>query len=208
MEKPTKERLWHFDIGYLLFALTAILLFQQLWSTYRETEVVPYSEFSNLLREDKITEVEVGRQAVRATLKEPLPDGRKELLAIRIDPKIAQELEAAKVKYSGVVENTWISTLLSWVVPVAIFFFVWSLLTRRMGQGLGSIMSVGQSKARVFVEKDIKIGFADVAGVDEAKEELQEIVAFLKDPTTHGRLGARIPKGILISLLRQPGFCA
>ena len=118
-------------------------------------------------------------------------------------PTSPQELEAAKVKYSGVVEHTWISTLLSWVVPVAIFFFVWSFLTRRMGQGLGSIMSVGQSKARVFVEKDIKIGFADVAGVDEAKEELQEIVAFLKDPTTHGRLGARIPKGIL--LVGPPG---
>jgi len=84
-----------------------------------------------------------------------------------------------------------------------LFFFLWSLLTQRMGQGLGSLMSVGQSKARVFVEKDIKIGFADVAGVDEAKEELQEIVAFLKDPTTHGRLGARIPKGIL--LVGPPG---
>ncbi len=203
MEKPTSERPWHFDIGYVLFALIAILLFQQFWSMYREAEVVPYSEFESLLRDNKIAEVEVGEHVVRATLKKPLPDGRKELLAVRVDPNIAEELEAAKVKYSGVVENTWISTLLSWVVPVAIFFFVWSLLTRRMGQGLGSIMSVGQSKAKVFVEKDVKIGFADVAGVDEAKEELQEIVAFLKDPTTHGRLGARIPKGIL--LVGPPG---
>ena len=203
MEKPTSERPWHFDIGYVLFALIAILLFQQFWSMYREAEVVPYSEFESLLRDDKIAEVEVGEHVVRATLKKPLPDGRKELLAVRVDPNIAEELEAAKVKYSGVVEHTWISTLLSWVVPVALFFFVWSLLTRRMGQGLGSIMSVGQSKAKVFVEKDVKIGFADVAGVDEAKEELQEIVAFLKDPTTHGRLGARIPKGIL--LVGPPG---
>ena len=203
MEKPTSDRPWHFDIGYVLFALIAILLFQQFWSMYREAEVVPYSEFESLLRDNKIAEVEVGEHIVRATLKEPLPDGRKELLAVRVDPNIAEELEAAKVKYSGVVESTWVSTLLSWVVPVALFFFVWSLLTRRMGQGLGSLMSVGQSKARVFVEKDIKIGFADVAGVDEAKEELQEIVAFLKDPTTHGRLGARIPKGIL--LVGPPG---
>ena len=203
MEKPTSDRPWHFDIGYVLFALIAILLLQQFWSIYRDAEVVPYSEFESLLRDNKIAEVEVGEHIVRATLKEPLPDGRKELLAVRVDPNIAEELEAAKVKYSGVVENTWVSTLLSWVVPVALFFFVWSLLTRRMGQGLGSLMSVGQSKARVFVEKDIKIGFADVAGVDEAKEELQEIVAFLKDPTTHGRLGARIPKGIL--LVGPPG---
>jgi len=203
MEKPTSERPWHFDIGYVLFALIAILLFQQFWSMYREAEVVPYSEFESLLRDNNIADVEVGEHVVRATLKKPLPDGRKELLAVRVDPNIAEELEAAKVKYSGVVENTWVSTLLSWVVPVALFFFVWSLLTRRMGQGFGSLMSVGQSKARVFVEKDIKIGFADVAGVDEAKEELQEIVAFLKDPTTHGRLGARIPKGIL--LVGPPG---
>jgi cell division protease FtsH len=203
MEKPTSERPWHFDIGYVLFALIAILLFQQFWSMYREAEIVPYSEFESLLRDNKIADVEVGEHVIRATLKEPLPDGRKELLAMRVDPNIAEELEAAKVKYSGVVESTWVSTLLSWVVPVALFFFVWSLLTRRMGQGLGSLMSVGQSKARVFVEKDIKIGFADVAGVDEAKEELQEIVAFLKDPTTHGRLGARIPKGIL--LVGPPG---
>ena len=203
MEKPTSERPWHFDIGYVLFALIAILLFQQFWSMYREAEVVPYSEFESLLRDNNIADVEVGEHVVRATLKKPLPDGRKELLAVRVDPNIAEELEAAKVKYSGVVENTWVSTLLSWVVPVALFFFVWSLLTRRMGQGLGSIMSVGQSKAKVFVEKDIKIGFADVAGVDEAKEELQEIVAFLKDPTTHGCLGARIPKGIL--LVGPPG---
>ncbi|PWB79657.1 MAG: cell division protein FtsH [Methylocystaceae bacterium] len=203
MDKPTKEREWRFDVGYLLFALVAILLIQQVWTVYRQTEVVPYSEFADLLRESKIAEVQVGSEAIRATLKEPLPDGRKQVLTVRVPPDIAQELEAAKVKYSGAVEHTWISTLLSWIVPVALFFLVWSLLTRRMGQGLGSIMSIGQSRAKIFVEKDVKVGFADVAGVDEAKEELQEIVAFLKDPATYGRLGARIPKGIL--LVGPPG---
>ena len=203
MDKPTSAREWRFDVGYFLVALIAILIFHQVWTIYNQTEVVPYSEFANLLREDKIAEVEVGEQVIRATLKKPLADGRQQLLAVRVDPNFAQELEAAKVKYSGAVEHTWISTLLSWVVPVALFFFVWSLLSRRMGQGLGSIMSVSQSKAKVFVEKDIKVGFADVAGIDEAKEELQEIVAFLKDPATYGRLGARIPKGIL--LVGPPG---
>lgn len=203
MDKQTNNRPWRFDVGYFLVALIGILILQQLWIIHQQTEVVPYSEFANLLREDKIAEVEVGDQLVRAKLKEPLPDGRKQLLAVRVDPNIAQELEAAKVKYSGIVENTWISTLLSWIVPMAIFFFIWSLLSHRMSQGFGSMMSIGQSKAKIFVEKDIKIGFADVAGVDEAKEELQEIVAFLKDPATHGRLGARIPKGIL--LVGPPG---
>jgi cell division protease FtsH len=203
MKQQESDRAWGFHISFFLFALMAVLILQQLWTTYQQTEVVPYSEFEKFLREDKIAEVEVGEQIVRATLKKPLPDGRKQLIAVRVDSNVAQELEAAKVKYSGVVEHTWISTLLSWVVPVLFFFFIWSLLTRRMSQGLGSMMSIGQSKAKVFVEKDIKIGFADVAGVDEAKDELQEIVAFLKDPATHGRLGARIPKGIL--LVGPPG---
>ena len=201
-EKPA-DRDWRFNIGFALFALIAILILHQLWDARQQTEIVPYSEFANLLRDDKIAEVTVGEQLVRATLKEPRPDGRKQVLAARVEPRLAQELEAVGVKFSGTLENTWISTLLSWIVPVAIFFFFWSLLAQRMSQGLGSMMSVGQSKAKVFVEKDIKIGFADVAGVDEAKEELQEIVAFLRDPATHGRLGARIPKGIL--LVGPPG---
>ena len=197
------DKKWHFDIGYLLFALIVVMLLQQLWSAYQEADVVPYSQFSTMLRDGKISDVEVAEQYMRATLKEPLPDGRKQVIAVRVDPAIAKELETANVKFSGVVEHTWLSTLLSWIIPMALFFFVWSLLSRRMGQGLGSVMSIGQSKAKVFVEKDTKTGFADVAGVDEAKEELQEVVAFLKDPSTYGRLGARIPKGIL--LVGPPG---
>ena len=192
-----------FDIAYLLLAIIAILALHQFWDSYSQTNVVPYSEFLDLLRDDRISEVQVGEKAVRATFKNPLPDGQKQVVAVRVEPNFAQELEAAKVKYSGAVENTWISTLLSWIVPVAIFFFLWSFFARRLGQGVGSIMSVGQSKAKIFMEKDIKVGFADVAGVDEAKEELQEIVAFLEDPATYGRLGAHIPKGIL--LVGPPG---
>jgi len=201
--RKENKREWHFDIGYFLLAFIAILIFQQLWSVYTSTEVIPFSEFNQLLNEKKIAEVEVGNKVIRATLKEPLPDGRKQLLTVRVDPTVARELEKEGVKFSGAMENTWISTLLSWIVPIALFFFIWSLLSRRVGQGLGPLMSVGQSKAKVFVEKDVKTGFADVAGVDEAKEELQEIVAFLKDPQTYGRLGARIPKGIL--LVGPPG---
>ncbi|MCX7898762.1 MAG: cell division protein FtsH, partial [Methylocystis sp.] len=188
MEKPAGPN-WRFNIGYMLFALIGVLLLHRMWDIHQQTQVIPYSEFANLLREDKIAEVFVGDQTVRATLKAPMPDGRTQVLAVRVEPNFAQELEAAKVKYTGLVEQTWITTLLSWIVPIAIFFFFWSLLTQRTMQGLGSMMSVGQSKAKVFVETDIKISFADVAGVDEAKEELQEIVAFLRDPATHGRLG-------------------
>ena len=197
------ERKWHFNIGYLLFAFAGMLILQGFWATYQQTEVVPYSEFLDLLHEHKIEEVLVGDQTIQAKLKQPLPDKRNEIVTARVDPLIANDLQDAKVKFSGVVEHTWISTLLSWVVPTAIFFLIWSFLSRRVSQGLSSAMSLGQSKAKVFVEKDTKVGFADVAGVDEAKYELQEIVAFLRDPKTQGRLGARIPKGIL--LVGPPG---
>jgi cell division protease FtsH len=203
MREPTDKKGWGFNIINLVITLTIVLLVQQFWDTYRQTELISYSEFSNYLRDDKISEVEVSEGMVRAQLKEALPDGRKQIAAVRVDPNIAVELDTAKVKYSGIPENTWISTLLSWIVPIAIFFLFWSFLSQKMGQGIGSMMSVGQSKAKVFVETEIKIGFSDVAGVDEAKEELQEIVAFLKDPTKYGRLGAHIPKGIL--LVGPPG---
>ncbi|MGE3264701.1 MAG: ATP-dependent zinc metalloprotease FtsH [Methylocystis sp.] len=197
------EKKWRFDIGYLLFAMLAALLLQQWWTSGQRTEAIPYSEFQNLLQENKIKEIEVGDTFVRAKLKKALPDGRKQVYAIRVDPKLATEFENAGVKFSGVEGNNWITFLLSWILPAALLYFLWSWTTRRMTQGLGSMMSIGQSKAKVFVEKDIKVGFGDVAGVEEAKSELQEIVAFLKAPAHHGRLGATIPKGIL--LVGPPG---
>src|SRR6266511_3106664 len=108
------DKKWHFDIGYFLFALIVVLFLQQLWTASQQAEVVPYSEFVSLLRQDKIAEVEVADKYVRATLKQPR-DGHDQVLAVRVDAGIATELEAAKVKYAGAVEHTWLVTLLSWI---------------------------------------------------------------------------------------------
>src|SRR3974390_3929452 len=122
-----------------------------------------------------------------------------------VDPQLAEKLAAHGVVVKGAPSGGIIETILSWIVPAIIFYAIWMMLFRRIAerQGLGGLMTVGKSRAKVYVEKDTKVTFKDVAGVDEAKFELEEVVAFLRDPQSYGRLGARIPKGIL--LVGPPG---
>lgn len=199
MDKKTQFNLW-----YVVIALSAVFLFQG-WYTARQVEVVPYSEFENLLQDQAIDEIYVRENVIEGKLKEPTADGRDRFVTTRVDPALAEQLNQHDVEFSGVVENTWLSDILSWVLPVLFFFAIWMFLFRRFAekQGFGGLMSVGKSKAKVYVEKDTKTSFHDVAGVEEAKEELMEIVNFLKQPKNYGRLGARIPKGVL--LVGPPG---
>ncbi len=199
MEKPTQ-----LNLAYLVFALVAILLLQQWWTTAQQTEVVPYSEFEKLLAENRIEEVLISDQRIVGKLK--APEGSKTVaVANLVQPDLAERLSKFGVKYTRVQESTWLRDLLSWVVPALVFFGVWYFLVRRFAsqQGLGGFMNVGKSRAKVYVEKQTGVTFADVAGVDEAKDELKEIVEFLKDPQKYGRLGAHIPKGVL--LVGPPG---
>jgi cell division protease FtsH len=200
------ERATRFNIGYLLFALLAMLFLQQWWQTAQTVEVVPYSEFEKLLAQDKIAEVTVSDQRITGKLKAP-ENGKTVAVANLVQPDLAERLSKYGVKYTRVHESTFLRDILSWVVPALVFFGVWYLLARRManqaGGGLGGFMSIGKSRAKIYVEKSTGVTFADVAGVDEAKAELQEVVEFLKDPGKYGRLGARIPKGVL--LVGPPG---
>ena len=141
---------------------------------------------------------------MRGSFKEP-QDGKTQFVTTRVDPAVAQELAKSGVQFTGVAEDTFLRDLMSWVVPILIFFAIWAFVFRRFAekQGFGGLMSVGRSRAKIYVEKQTKTSFADVAGVDEAKAELVEVVDFLKNPKEYGLLGARIPKGIL--LVGPPG---
>ena len=199
MEKRTQ-----FNVAYLIFALLAMMLVQQWWTQTQTVEVVPYSQFEKMLADNRFSEVVVGERQITGKLRSP--EGSKTVVvANRVEPDLAERLTKYGVPYTRAYESTFLRDLLSWVVPALVFFGVWFFLVRRMAgqQGLGGFMSIGKSRAKVYVEKETGVTFDDVAGVDEAKAELQEIVQFLKNPERYGRLGARIPKGVL--LVGPPG---
>ena len=200
-----EERKHQFATWYFFAAFLGVLLIQYLWLQFSQVETIPYSQFEQLLAENKISEVSVGSDTIRGALKEPLPDGRKLFYTVRVDPALADKLSAHGVKVTGAPSNNLFSTILSWVLPIFVFYLIWTYGIRRMAerQGLGGLMTIGKSRAKVYVETDTKVTFRDVAGVAEAKYELQEVVAFLRDPKSFGRLGARIPKGVL--LIGPPG---
>jgi cell division protease FtsH len=199
------QRSTTFNLIYAMLAIAGILLLQDLWVRYQAVEPLAYSELQQLLREKKVKEVVITAGEIRGELKEP-KNNRKYFRTTRVETPLAAELDKHGVKYSGKVESQLFATILSWVLPVLLFFGIWMLLMRRLSGKLGAgggLMSIGKSKAKVYVETDTKVSFADVAGVEEAKGELRETVAFLKDPDEYGRLGARMPKGIL--LVGPPG---
>ncbi len=200
MEKKAQFHLWYFVV-----ALLVVLTLQGWLASIREVEPIPYSQFEQLLKDGQIDRIQIRENFIQGEYKVRLEDGKSRFVTTRVEPELADQLNTYGVEYSGVVESTFLRDLLSWILPVLLLLAVWMFIFRRFAekQGFGGLMSVGKSKAKVYVETDIKVGFKDVAGVDEAKEELREIVNFLKEPDAYGRLGARIPKGIL--LVGPPG---
>lgn len=196
----------HINFWYVIIAIFGVLYFQQWWHEREKVEVVPYSEFLKLLDGDKLNAVEVSETEIRGMLQGETIDGAKIISTVRIDPEFADVLAERDVEFSGVTEGNTVTDIIVLILPALLFVGVWVFIIRNMAAkqgGVGGLMSIGKSKAKVYVETDIKVTFDDVAGVDEAKDELKEVVSFLKEPEQYGRLGAHVPKGIL--LVGPPG---
>jgi cell division protease FtsH len=199
-KKPILKRT-HFTIWYFVIAFLIILLIQNYIMTRKTEDVIPYSEFKESLRTDKIKDLTITPESING--ERETEKGIRGFQTVRVeDPDLVKDLEAHRVQYKGKVDSKWLTNIVSWIIPLVFFFILWRILFSRIGPET-SVMSFGKSRAKIYAEKEKKITFADVAGIDEAKEELKEVVEFLKTPGKFQRLGGKIPKGVL--LVGMPG---
>jgi cell division protease FtsH len=217
MDNNVEKKKFRFSIGYLILAFWALLLVQQVVSAYNEPDKLPYSDFKAAVTGGRVTEVAIGTKLIQGKFKPEAPapapaaggdapaPAQETFTTIRVDDEdLVRDLQKAGVKINGVVENTFWRDAASWLLPIAIFLGFWLFMLRRLGQGgQNGLMPVGRSKAKIYMEKDVHVRFGDAAGVDEAKDELREVIEFLKTPAKFGRLGAKLPKGVL--LVGPPG---
>ncbi len=204
-QRPTVQRpvssLWY-GLAFLL-----VLSFAQLYFITPTDQSIPYSEFKTLVRDSQVADVTITEQVIRGTLKQPAagdPKQSSQFTTTRVDdPKLIEELEGTGVKYTGEVASRWLAELLGWIVPAVFFIGIWTFFFRRMGGAEGGVMSFAKSRAKIYADDEVKARFTDVAGVDEAEDELKEIVEFLENPKKYTNLGGRIPKGVL--LVGPPG---
>ncbi len=202
----------HLQIFYIAAAFLGLLIVQDYLSTIGSgTQVLPYSQFEDMLHAGKLDNIVVDANRIQGTIKAPEKGKAAQFSTVRVDGALAQTLSADHVTFSGAPPPGWFSSAIGWIAPLALFWGVWFFVGKKiasrsgggLGGGFGGLMNIGRSRARVYAESDTKTRFADMAGADEAKEELMEIVEFLKAPERYSRLGAHIPKGVL--LVGPPG---
>ncbi len=202
-KKPLVKREFKFDLVYFVLVFFAVLFIRDLLVGEGHVKTIPYSEFRELLGKGQLKDLTVGKTRITGAYATSTDKAPQHFSTIRVEEQIADELTRRNIKFTGEPEPGIFENFLSWLLPTAGFILLWMFLMRPMMSGQRGLMGVGRSRAKVFSEADVRVTFADVAGVDEAKQELAEVVGFLKDPKTHGRLGARVPKGIL--LVGPPG---
>jgi cell division protease FtsH len=196
--RPVKFSIWWVIIGLLAFFIFMNFMGKKPIAT------IAYSDFKQWLAEGRIKKVSVQQEKIAGEAQSPT-DSTKivPFETIRVeDADLVKEMQAKGIKFEGKLESEWMKGLLIWLIPLGVFFLFWSFILRRMGSQ-GGIMSIGKSKAKVYVESATKVTFQDVAGLDEAVEELREVVEFLKTPQKFKSLGGTIPKGVL--LVGPPG---
>jgi cell division protease FtsH len=213
MPTPIKQE-HHFQFYYIAAAFLALMAVQDYLSTKAgSVQTLPYSQFQDMLHTGKLDNLVVTATQIEGSIKAPEKDKPARFTTNRVDPALAQSLAADHVTFSASPPPGWLGSAIGWVLPLALFWGVWFFLRRKMASGVGSgmgggfgmggLMNIGRSRARVYAESETSTRFADVAGADEAKDELMEIVEFLKAPERYGRLGAHVPKGVL--LVGPPG---
>lgn len=198
MEKTTKFNMW-----YIMAAIWGVVLLQEILFNQFKATVIPYSDFIKAVAEDRVVEIAIGQDRISGKLKAKEGEGEVLFSTVRVDSDLSQKLSGHNIKFSGQVESTFIKTLLSWFVPILLFFGIWYLMMQKLQSGQAGMMSLGKNKAKIVGEKDIDTRFTDVAGADEAKEELQEIVDYLARPERYLEVGGQMPKGVL--LVGPPG---
>jgi cell division protease FtsH len=200
MEKHHKFSIW-----YVLIAIWIVFILHNMLSQMFAIEHIPYSEFVKALQGGRVIEVAVAQDRIQGKMKVS-QDGQeveKAFTTVRVDPELSDFLEKYNVTFKGVAESNFLKNLASWIFPVFLFVGIWYLMMRRFSAQQGSFMTLGRKKARVYMEDEVGVTFEDAAGVDESKEELVEVIEFLKSPEKFTRLGGKLPKGIL--LVGPPG---
>ena len=197
MEKRHKFSLW-----YVLIGIWVVLIVQSYISSMFVVESIPYSSFLDLLKEGKVTEIAVSENEIQG--KMITQEGKEQKFkSIRVDPELSEMLQNYQVTFKGEIEVNYAQNVLSWVLPIVLLVAIWYFVIRRMSGNQPGFMSIGKNKAKIYMENELNIRFDDVAGVDEAKQELVEIIDFLKNPAKFSELGGKIPKGVL--LVGPPG---